>query len=135
MAQTGVTDDPGLGWVKPGDPRSELVVSLFKEGNGLPLLLNGIANDGWKRQLRPTDVLAISPMAQVRVGAYTIPTYVIHSTEDEIVPYHAAAKFVQALRQHGIEYGLLTVPKAKQIHDVGIKPRTDKWEAEVAPWV
>ena len=36
------TDSSHLGWLRPGDPRSELVLSLFKEGNGLPLLLNGI---------------------------------------------------------------------------------------------
>src|SRR3954447_13233530 len=33
-------DTTGLGWVRRGDPRSELVLSLFKEGIGLPLLLN-----------------------------------------------------------------------------------------------
>ncbi|KAF2965146.1 hypothetical protein GQX73_g8408 [Xylaria multiplex] len=108
-AQTGDLDSSGLGWVVPGDPRSELVLSLFKEGNGLRLLLNGIANDGWKHQPHPDEITAISPTAQVRKGTYTIPTYMIHGTEDEIVPFHTAVDFVQALREHGIEAGLLAV--------------------------
>ncbi|TGJ81029.1 hypothetical protein E0Z10_g7743 [Xylaria hypoxylon] len=132
-AQTGDMDSSDLGWVIPGDPRSELVLSLFKENNGLRLLLNGVADDGWKHQPHPNEIASISPVAQVRKGTYTIPTYMIHGTEDEIVPFHTAVNFVQALREYGIEGGLLAVPGARHIHDVGIKAGTDRWEAEVAP--
>ncbi|GAW20845.1 hypothetical protein ANO14919_103570 [Xylariales sp. No.14919] len=132
-AQTSDLDSSGLGWVKPGDPRSELVLSLLKEGNGLSLLLNGISDDGWKRGPHREEIAAISPMAQVRAGTYTIPTYVVHGTEDEIVPFHTAVQFVQALRDQGVEAGLLAVPGARHIHDVDITVGTDRWEAEVAP--
>ncbi len=132
-AQPSDLDSSGLGWVNPGDPRSELVLSLFKEGNGLRLLLNGVADDGWKRQPHPNEIAAISPMAQVRAGTYTIPTYMVHGTEDEIVPFHTAVQFVQALRDHGVEGGLLAVPGARHIHDVDVRVGTDRWEAEVGP--
>ncbi|KFA74445.1 hypothetical protein S40288_08906 [Stachybotrys chartarum IBT 40288] len=134
------TDSTGLGWVQPGDPRSELVLSLFKEGNGLPLLLNGISgdkddhdNEAWKRQVSSDRIAAINPMAKVRDGSYTTPTFVVHGTRDEIVPYAMAADFVQTCRGRGVECGFLTIPGARHIHDLNLEPGTVAWEAEVAP--
>lgn len=129
-----MVDATGLGWVKPGDPRSELVLSLFKEGNGLPLLLNGISDDGdWNRYLNTAQVAAISPLAQVRNGTYKTPTFVVHGNKDEIVPYETAVRFVKEMREQGVECGFLTVEGAKHIHDLKLKPGTTSWEAEVAP--
>ncbi|KAA8615013.1 polyketide synthase [Pyrenophora tritici-repentis] len=156
------TDNTGMGWVRPGDPRSELVLSLFKEGNGLPLLLNGLPrasneqdsfeedsedsdssdNDSedegddigtWLRAPDAERVAAISPLAQLRRGNYTVPTFIIHGTKDEIVPYHTAAAFVDALRAAGVEGQLLTVQGARHIHDVALKPDTKRWDETVAP--
>ncbi|PSN66430.1 ketoacyl-synt-domain-containing protein [Corynespora cassiicola Philippines] len=132
-------DTTGLGWVRPGDPRSELVLSLFKEGNGLPLLLNGLpkssddAKSSWLQTPSPDRVAAISPMSQLRRGRYNVPTYIIHGTNDEIVPYHTAVKFIDAMRTEGIEGDLLTVKGARHIHDVALKPGSKRWEETVAP--
>ncbi|EOD43923.1 putative polyketide synthase protein [Neofusicoccum parvum UCRNP2] len=82
----GTTDTTGLGWVRPGDPRSELVLSLFKEGNGLPILLTGLSADSLTMPPSPSLVASISPLAHVRGGTYRVPTYLIHGTRDEIVP-------------------------------------------------
>ncbi|KAK8117055.1 uncharacterized protein PG998_005336 [Apiospora kogelbergensis] len=109
---SGKVDSTGLGWVKPGDPRSELVLSLFKEGNGLPLMLHGLppagdaADDrnafGNVEDVDPAKVASISPLAQVTSGAYgAMPTFLVHGTEDELVPYESARTFVDALRRAG----------------------------------
>ncbi|KAL1635043.1 Type I Iterative PKS [Diplodia intermedia] len=132
------TDTTGLGWVRPGDPRSELVLSLFKEGNGLPLLLNGLPSDdeeegAWTRWPDAERVAAISPLAQVRRGRYRVPTFVIHGTRDEIVPYASARAFVDALGREGVEGRLLTVQGARHIHDVALRPGSERWEETVAP--
>ncbi|KAH8728888.1 hypothetical protein GQ44DRAFT_747284 [Phaeosphaeriaceae sp. PMI808] len=134
------TDATGLGWVRPNDPRSELVLSLFKEGNGLPLLLNGLPevvgedDDGdWTQAPDKDLVAAISPLAQLRRGRYKVPTFVIHGTNDEIVPYQSAVVFVDALRTAGVEGQLLTVREARHIHDVSLKPGSKKWDEAVAP--
>ena len=79
-------DSTGLGWVRPGEPRSELVLSLFKDGNGLPMMLNGITDPNWHRQPNPDKVAAISPMAPLRKGTYTTPYLSIVAEKDEIVP-------------------------------------------------
>ncbi|VUC29968.1 unnamed protein product [Clonostachys rosea] len=133
-AESNKIDDSGLAWLKPGDARSELVLSLLNEGNGLPLLLNGISNpDFYKRQPHPDLVKVISPMAQVKNGKYKTPTYIVHGVRDEVVPYDSASKFVQALRDHEVECGFLTIEGGKHIHDMDLKPGTISWEAQVAP--
>lgn len=125
--------------MRPGDPRSELVLSLFKEGTGLPLLLNGLPSgsgaddDSWTQRPDAERVAAISPMAQLRHGKYKVPTFIIHGTKDEIVPYSTAVAFADALRAAGVEGELLTVQGARHIHDVSLKPGNKRWDDTVAP--
>ncbi|KAB8291846.1 hypothetical protein EYC80_006628 [Monilinia laxa] len=126
-------DSTGLGWVRPGDPRSELVLSLFKEGNGLNLMLNGISDGNWHRKPDPTRVAAISPMAQLRSGRYNTPTYLIHGENDEIVPYHAAKSFVAALREYGVRCGFLGIPGVKHLHDLDLNQGMQEWKQGVEP--
>jgi acetyl esterase/lipase len=81
----------------------------------------------------PTDLEPISPIAQVKNGRYHTPTYIVHGTDDEVVPYNSAVKFVQALRDHSVDCGFLTVDGAKHNYDVDLKPATVSWEAQIAP--
>ncbi|KAF7886672.1 uncharacterized protein EAF02_003319 [Botrytis sinoallii] len=127
------SDSTGLGWVRPGDPRSELVLSLFKEGNGLDIMLNGISDDDWCRKPDPERVAFISPMAQLRSGIYTTPTFLIHGEDDEIVPFNASKKFVTALKEHGVRSGFLGVSCAKHIHDLNLRPGMEQWRQGVEP--
>lgn len=125
-----------LGLVRPGDPRSELVLSLFKEGIGLPLLLNGLPTEpdtNWLENPSSSRIAAISPLARLRQGDYNTPTYIIHSTEDEIVPFAAAERFVAALKERGIKSGFLKLSGVKHIHDLHLRPRTKEWDDQVAP--
>ncbi|KAH6639121.1 hypothetical protein C7974DRAFT_449039 [Boeremia exigua] len=154
------TDTTGLGWVRPGDPRSELVLSLFKEGGGLSLLLNGLprlddeeessdeeisddSDDNSSDDISDADryfrapdaerIAFISPLAQLRRGNYMVPTFVIHGTRDEIVPYHTAVDFVDALRAARVEAHLLSVQGARHIHDVSLNVGSKLWDETVAP--
>jgi len=81
----------------------------------------------------PERVAAISPMAQVRRGAYTTPTYVIHSTGDEIVAIASAERFVAALREHGVHCGLLKLEGVRHIQDLELRPGMPLWREQVEP--
>ncbi|KAL8722875.1 MAG: hypothetical protein Q9225_000708 [Loekoesia sp. 1 TL-2023] len=131
----GTVDRTGLGWVRPGDPRSELILSLFKDNTGLPLLLNGLpsANENPFARPDPSRIAAISPLAHLRAGAYTTPTFLIHGENDEIAPFHAARTFTQTLQEKGVRGGLLAVPKARHIHDLKLTPKTAGWDQGVGP--
>ncbi|KAL9608394.1 MAG: hypothetical protein Q9167_006774 [Letrouitia subvulpina] len=129
------TDSSHLGWIRPGDPRSELVLSLFKEGNGLPLLLNGIhPSTSATSPLSPPSperIASISPLAHVRNGTYTTPTCLIHGTKDEIVPFEIAGAFCKALQKAGVKGRLGIVEGARHIHDLQLKENDEGWWAGV----
>ncbi|MCJ1386179.1 hypothetical protein MMC17_009305 [Xylographa soralifera] len=133
-ATASATDSSNLGWVRPGDPRSELVLSLFKEGHGLPLLLNGIhppAGTSWSTPPPAPLIASISPIAHVRRGTYTTPTFLIHSTEDEIVPFQTAVAFARVLKEKGVRGGLAEVKAKGHIHDLKLREGEVGWEEGV----
>ncbi len=118
------TEQSYLGWLQRGDPRSELVLSLFKNSHGLPLLLNGIhpANGkSWSTTPSPDLVANISPIFHVHRGTYTTPTFLIHGTQDEVVPFHTAVAFHEAMRAKKVRSGLAEVEGAKHMHDLKLR--------------
>lgn len=126
-------DGSGMGWVNPGDPRSELIFALLKEGIGLNVLLKGLSSDALEEKPDPALVRAISPMAHVRDGSYDVPTFLIHGKEDEIVPFKTAELFTQELEKCGVQHGFLGVPAVKHIHDLHLKPGSNDWRDQVEP--
>ena len=81
-------DSTKLGWVRPGDPRSELVLALFKETIGLSLMHNGLPKgclsseddiDWLLEPPSPKRIASVSPLARLRAGQYSCPTFIIHS--------------------------------------------------------
>lgn len=137
-------DEEGHGWLmKASDPRSALVVSLFQSGHGLSLLLNNVmeASRGddaesatsWHAPPAPERVATICPLAHLRAGPYRTPTFIVHGTQDERVPFGSAVDFVNAARERDVECGLLAVPGARHLHDINLVPGTALWKAQVAP--
>ncbi|KAF7923671.1 hypothetical protein EAE99_006930 [Botrytis elliptica] len=132
---SAIGDDTNLGWVRPGDPRSELLLSMFKEGTGLSLLLNGLPRPGAKSLDQPTQaqIIAISPLAQLRKGNYDVPTFIIHGTRDQIAPFADSEKFVVELKKRIITCGFLPLEGVDHIYDLQLKPGTREWETKVEP--
>jgi acetyl esterase/lipase len=127
-------DTTNLGWIQPGDPRSELVLALVKEKNGMSLLFKGIPSNSDQLQRADANLAAaFSPLVQVRKGIYHTPTYLIIGDEDEIVPFPTAVEFAQALTENSVKGGLLCVKGAKHIYDLGLTPGSEGWEKGVGP--
>ena len=125
------TDSTNLGWVRPGDPRSELVLSLFKEGHGLRVMLNGLSENALTTSPPPDKIQAISSMAQLKAGRYNVPTFIIHADRDEIAPFRDSEAFVEELKGRGISTGFGIVKGKGHIHDLALKPGSEEWQAEV----
>ena len=119
-------------WIRPGDARSDFILGQFQEGRGIADLLHDLRDD-WQQPPSKESIAAVSPLAQVQQGNYTTPTFIIHSTADEIVPYEESVAFVEALDKCGISCGLLTVKGAKHIHDLNTEPGSEAWETGVGP--
>ncbi|KAL8946954.1 MAG: hypothetical protein Q9222_006719, partial [Ikaeria aurantiellina] len=67
-------ESPHLGWLMPHDPRSELLLSLFKEPNGIDILVNGLPPLPPAKATRK-QLDDISPIKQLQKGRYKVPTF------------------------------------------------------------
>ncbi|KAL8898075.1 MAG: hypothetical protein Q9207_006891 [Kuettlingeria erythrocarpa] len=128
-----------LGWLAHGDPRTELVLSVFKERHGLSLLLNGPSAlsdlDDHSLAQKPTDssvskeqLDSINPFAQLQLGKYHVPTFFIHGSEDEVVPCDMSVAFERALRARGVESGICVVQGKGHVCDLAVEVGTQAWQ-------
>lgn len=130
-------DENNRFWLQPGDTRSDLLISIFKDGMGLPLFLNGLPEDmdsdegiGMPSEDR---IAAIDPLAQLRRGQYKTPTCVVHPVKDNIAPYSAAARFVDELKARGMKHRFLSPEGVGHAFDVNLQKGEDEWEKFVKP--
>jgi acetyl esterase/lipase len=128
----------GVGFMRPSDPRSALVLSMFKEGIGLQLILDGIPppnSEGDTVFKRPdaARVESISPLAQVRKGNFCTPTCVVHSKVDNVVSIDSADRFMSALREAGVEHKFVRLDGREHLHDLLLNPGSRQWDEEVGP--
>ena len=115
----------------PGDARSELILSLYKEGKGLSLILNGWG-ENWERLPSPEKVKFIDPITQVQEGNYKTPTFIYHGEMDEIVPASQSKAFIDELHAKGVQCDLGVIPGAKHTYELFTKPEDPQWTNNVA---
>ncbi|KAL8971451.1 MAG: hypothetical protein Q9197_003267 [Variospora fuerteventurae] len=122
---TRATEAPRLGWLRTNDPRSELVLSLFKEPHALSLLLHGptALDDNSRHDLSVSQqrLDAINPLAHIRSGEYTVPTFIVHGEDDDVVPCGMSVAFERALREKGVGSGIRVVKGAGHLFDLGVQ--------------
>ena len=80
-----------------------------------------------------SQIMDISPLAQIRAGKYHVPTFILHGTEDDVVPVSQSVEFESALREQGVASGVLVVEGKKHLYDLFLKPGTEEWERFVLP--
>ncbi len=89
--------------MSPSDPRSRIILHMNWKGQALPVLCNGLPSkftvstiDLGKYQCleQPPQeqIIGISPYAQIIQDNYKTPTYVIHGTKDDLIPWQQAQK-------------------------------------------
>ena len=104
---------------------AQILLQGFKTSNQ-----NG-ADD--KLHLSPSQIAKISPLAQVRAGNYRVPTFILHGTEDDVVPASQSVIFDAALREQGVPSGVLVLEGKKHLYDLFLKPGSEEWEKCVLP--
>ena len=134
-------EDSQLGPIRPGDPRSELVLSLFEETPefALSLLLNGVPG----RQSKVGELVskppsaerraAICPTARVRSGEYRVPTFIVHGDTDEVAPLESALSLYEEMQRQGVESEFLAAKRGYHGYDLRLKPGMAGWDEQVAP--
>lgn len=108
------------GWMSATDGRSRLVLYMNWHGRALHVLLNGLNKADLKEPPTPTeeDIISISPLAQIRLGNYHTPTFLIHSQDDDLVPWQQAHSVWQGLQKRGVESELRIIDDAPHLFDL-----------------
>ncbi|KAF3769424.1 hypothetical protein M406DRAFT_32824 [Cryphonectria parasitica EP155] len=126
------------GWMSPSDARSRIALHMNWTGRSLRVLLNGLssgrlhapdprpAGDGHAFP-DPTDELLdpspeqiqlVSPLAQIQRGTYQVPTFLIHGTKDDLIPWQQALRTHEALQQQGVESHIRILDGAAHLFDL-----------------
>ncbi|KAI0835815.1 hypothetical protein F5Y06DRAFT_275458 [Hypoxylon sp. FL0890] len=115
------------GWMAKNDARSRIVLHMNWHGQTVPVLVNGLnkkaqngVQNGIPELLQPTpeQIQAISPLAQIRKGAYRTPTFLVHPYEDDLIPWQQAQRTADELHRSGVEAELRLIGNAAHLFDM-----------------
>ncbi|KAL8724681.1 MAG: hypothetical protein Q9166_007815 [cf. Caloplaca sp. 2 TL-2023] len=131
------------GWMAPEDARSRLCLHMNWKGKALPILLNGLKpaqcseGDSESNAKDPDgipfptkeQVAAVSPLAHIRGGSYQTPTFLVHGTRDDLIPWEQAQRTYCALAEQGVQAGIRIVENAIHLFDTSKGYRRDEQAA------
>lgn len=66
----------------------------------------------------PDEIARISPYAHIVSSHYTTPTFLIHGTEDDLIPWQQSQKTFEALKERGVETGIEVLKGAGHLFDL-----------------
>jgi acetyl esterase/lipase len=105
----------------------------------LPVIIGGLPNkksvgsstQNWNALPQPTldEIVPCSPLAQIVRGNYHTPTFLIHGTNDDLIPWQQSQGTYNALLNEGVRTGLVLVDGAPHICDLSSNPESDGWKA------
>ena len=75
------------------------------------------------------DIICCSPLAQVKRGLYTTPTFLVHGTADELIPWQQSQRVWQELTSRGVIAHLELIPGRPHICDTSRDPKSADWMA------
>ncbi|KAK8051649.1 Beta-ketoacyl synthase [Apiospora rasikravindrae] len=128
------------------DPRCRIVLHINWKAQTLPVIIRGLpsraqADRGkdWNALPQPSveEIRQCSPLAQVRSGHFTTPTFMVHGTADDLIPYTQSVRTVEEMKRRGIDAQLVVVPDAPHVCDTSKDPGSAGWKAvlEAYDWL
>lgn len=122
------------------DPRCRIVLHINWKAQTLPVIIGGLCSKkkatkldvrDWKAlpQPGPEEIIQVSPLAQIVRGKYQTPTFLIHGTSDDLIPWQQSQRTYSALVQHGVKAHLALVEGAPHICDLSSNPESAGWKA------
>ena len=122
------------------DPRCRIILHINWKAQTLPVIIGGLPSkdkaagskvQDWNALPQPglDDIIPVSPLAQIVRGNYKTPTFLIHGTNDDLIPWQQSQGTYAALVDHGVTAGLALVPGAPHICDLSSDPESEGWKA------
>ncbi|TAQ85363.1 hypothetical protein B7494_g6312 [Chlorociboria aeruginascens] len=113
------------GWINTSDARSRIPLLMNIKALTLPLLVRGLPAKS--SPTRPdlsipttSEIIPISPFAQIQRETYSTPTFIIHGTEDDLIPWQQAKRTYDALVKRGIRSELRILRDRVHLFDLGM---------------
>jgi acetyl esterase/lipase len=123
------------------DARCRIVLHINWKAQTLPIITGGLpsrkradlSSDGkdWNALPQPSleKIRAVSPMAHIQAGNYKTPTFLIHGTADDLIPWQQSQGTYEAMVKQGIPVELALVEGAPHITDLSSDPNSKGWQA------
>lgn len=75
------------------------------------------------------EIQRCSPLAQIKLGNYKTPTFLVHGTKDELIPWQQSHRTWKCLVSHGIDAQLALIKDAPHICDTSKDHESAGWKA------
>ncbi|CZR52558.1 related to polyketide synthase [Phialocephala subalpina] len=126
------------------DPRARLVLHINWKAQTIPLIIGGLPSKSkiLSSSSNPRDyynlpqpssdkVIPCSPIAQIRNGNYKTPTFFVHGTNDELIPWQQTKRTFEELKGKGVQTELVLVKGAPHVCDLSSEAESEGWKAVV----
>ncbi|KAH7136177.1 beta-ketoacyl synthase domain-containing protein [Dendryphion nanum] len=120
------------------DQRARIVLHINWKAQTLPVIISGLPphsradkNVDYDSLPLPSveEIRRVSPRAQIEEGRYNTPTFMVHGTEDELIPWEQSEGTYKELIARGVEAGFAVVEGAPHICDLSSSAEDDGWKA------
>ena len=122
------------------DPRCRIVLHINWKAQTLPVIVGGLPSKrkaagstvgDWNALPQPglDEIIPVSPLAQIVRGNYRTPTFLVHGTKDDLIPWQQSKGTYSALVDRGVAAGLALVEGAPHICDLSSDPQSEGWKA------
>ncbi|KAI0862679.1 BcPKS19, polyketide synthase [Xylaria cubensis] len=125
------------------DPRCRIVLHINWKAQTLPVIIGGLPSrkkadmgsesKDWNNLPQPglDKIIAVSPLAQIRRGNYRTPTFLVHGTADDLIPWQQSRDTYDAMVQSNITAQLALIEGAPHICDLSSDPDSEGWKAAI----
>ncbi|CAI6331173.1 unnamed protein product [Periconia digitata] len=128
--------DPRIGT----DPRCRIVLHINWKAQTLPVIIGGLPSRAkantmtvrdWNNLPQPElkEILRASPRAHIVRNQYNTPTFLVHGTSDDLIPWQQSQETYETLVRNGVPAGLALVEGAPHICDLSGNAQSEGWKA------
>lgn len=116
------------------DPRTRFILHMNWRAQALPILINGLPPLSTPQTTSssspsttsydnlpmpsPSQIARISPYSHIVTSHYKTPTFLIHGTEDDLIPWQQSQKTFEALKERGVEAGIEILEASGHLFDL-----------------
>ncbi|KAM0134954.1 hypothetical protein ACHAO1_005387 [Botrytis cinerea] len=116
------------------DPRTRFILHMNWRAQALPILINGLPSLSTSQTTSssslpitfyenlpmpsPSQIARISPYSHIVSSHYKTPTFLIHGTEDDLIPWQQSQKTYEALKERGVEAGIEILEGSGHLFDL-----------------